>query len=273
MRRLQISLLAAVAVIGFASITHAADMPTKAPPMAPVVAPASSWTGFYVGGEVGGKWTDGNWNTTCLTDDGVCPGFSLDPSSSQKLQPSSLRAGGYAGYNWQVSNWVLGAEVDFAWANSTKTVTGIPGCSVAPAFCGAYTGAGITAANDSASIRSTWDGAIRARLGFLVTPNWLVYAAGGFAEQGAQSTVNCFGPTSPWCQTTRSQTFNGALPGWTIGGGLEWMVTNHWLARAEYRYSDFGKWNNTYFSGTPDQINTTIKFTTQIATVGLAYKW
>jgi outer membrane immunogenic protein len=271
MLRLEISLLA-VAVIGFASTTHAADMPTKAPRMAPVVAPAPSWTGFYVGGELGGKWTDGNWNTTCLTTGG-CPDFPLDASSSQKLQPSSLRAGGYAGYNWQVSNWVLGAEVDLAWADSTKSVTGIPGCSVAPAFCGAFAGAGITAADDSASFRSTWDGALRARLGFLVTPNWLVYAAGGFAEQGVQSSVDCFGPTSPWCSITRSQTFNGVLPGWTIGGGLEWMITKHWFARGEYRYSDFGNWKNTYFPGTADQINTTIRVTTQIATAGLAYKW
>ena len=268
-----------IAAIGIAAMAmligmpaRAADMAVKAPPP-PVAAPASSWTGFYAGGELGGKWTDGNWNTTCFTATGVCPSFPVDSSSPHRFEPSSLRAGGYAGYDWQVFNWVLGVEADLAWSNGSKTVTGIPGCTVAPAFCGAFVGAGITAANDSASFRSTWDAALRARLGFLVAPNWLVFAAGGFAEEGVRSTVSCFGPTSPWCSATRSQTFNGALPGWTVGGGLEWMMTNHWFARAEYRYSEFGNWSNTYFAGTADQINATIKVTTQIATLGLAYKW
>jgi hypothetical protein len=54
MRRLQISLLAAVVVIGFNPITHAADMMVKAPPPAP--APVNTWTGFHIGGNaaVGG---------------------------------------------------------------------------------------------------------------------------------------------------------------------------------------------------------------------------
>jgi outer membrane immunogenic protein len=28
--------------------------------------------------------------------------------------------------------------------------------------------------------------------------------------------------------------------GWTVGGGLEYAVTNNWSVRAEYRYTDFG---------------------------------
>jgi outer membrane immunogenic protein len=33
--------------------------------------------------------------------------------------------------------------------------------------------------------------------------------------------------------------------GWTVGGGVEYAVTNNWSVRAEYRYSDYG---NTDFS-------------------------
>jgi outer membrane immunogenic protein len=28
--------------------------------------------------------------------------------------------------------------------------------------------------------------------------------------------------------------------GWTVGGGIEYAVTNNWSLRVEYRYSDFG---------------------------------
>ena len=54
MRRFQCALLAAVALIGFTSITSAADMAVKARPMA---APAAfSWTGCYVGAHAGYGW-------------------------------------------------------------------------------------------------------------------------------------------------------------------------------------------------------------------------
>jgi outer membrane immunogenic protein len=34
--------------------------------------------------------------------------------------------------------------------------------------------------------------------------------------------------------------FSQTRVGWTVGGGLEYAVTNNWSIRAEYRYTDFG---------------------------------
>ena len=28
--------------------------------------------------------------------------------------------------------------------------------------------------------------------------------------------------------------------GWTVGGGIEYAITNNWSVRAEYRYTEFG---------------------------------
>jgi opacity protein-like surface antigen len=39
--------------------------------------------------------------------------------------------------------------------------------------------------------------------------------------------------------------------GWTVGGGLEYAVTNNWSVRAEYRYSDFGRYTDFPFAGVP----------------------
>ena len=38
--------------------------------------------------------------------------------------------------------------------------------------------------------------------------------------------------------------------GWTVGGGLQYAVTNNWSVRAEYRFTDFGRINQTIFSDT-----------------------
>ena len=53
MRRFRSAALAAVAVVGFASVASAADMPLKAPVITPA---AYSWTGFYVGANGGYGW-------------------------------------------------------------------------------------------------------------------------------------------------------------------------------------------------------------------------
>ena len=46
-----------------------------------------------------------------------------------------------------------------------------------------------------------------------------------------------------------SQTNSTAMFGWTAGAGLETALTDRWVARGEYRYSDYGHWNTTF--GTP----------------------
>ena len=33
--------------------------------------------------------------------------------------------------------------------------------------------------------------------------------------------------------------------GWTVGGGAEWAVSDHWSIRGEYRYSEFGPVSDT----------------------------
>ena len=38
--------------------------------------------------------------------------------------------------------------------------------------------------------------------------------------------------------------------GWTIGGDLQYALTNNWSVRAEYRYTDFGRIrNDNLFAG------------------------
>jgi outer membrane immunogenic protein len=66
--------------------------------------------------------------------------------------------------------------------------------------------------------------------------------------------------------------------GWTIGGGVETKISESLIARAEYRYSDFGTWNdqanlNTAGAASPINIAYQLKLHTQIATMGIAYQF
>jgi outer membrane immunogenic protein len=129
-----------------------------------------------------------------------------------------------------------------------------------------------------------WDASVRARLGYLVLPNLMAYGPGGIAWQHFETSVTCqFSLPDPACFETAGNPFATATDstnrtGWTIGVGLEARISGNWLLRGEYRYSDFGTWSNSFFlnvpgSAGPTLINSRLRITTQIATVGIAYKF
>jgi outer membrane immunogenic protein len=269
MKKALMGIAAIAALLGTPAL--AADMPIKAPSLAP---PVSDWSGFYLGAELGAVWGSNNWTTTCLTTVTNCangPGptganpFFVDASSPATFKTSSVRGGLYAGYQQQLSNLVVGIEADGAYSDSTQTVAGIVGCQI---FCGFGV---IPNPADSTSVRLNGDGSLRARLGFLAMPNLLIYGAGGFAVQGVSATATC-GP-GLWCVALRNQTDSTLLPGYTIGGGLEWKYSANWFLRAEYRYSAFTNFNPSFFTGTVDEIDARIHVHTSMANVGIAYKF
>ena len=95
---------------------NAADVPPYAPPP-PVYAPpvyVPLWTGFYLGGNIGGAWRHDN-----VTD--TLSGLNFSNGNNNGV----FIGGGQLGFNWQVSNFVLGLEWDIDGAannNNTGTV-------------------------------------------------------------------------------------------------------------------------------------------------------
>lgn len=108
----------------------------------------------------------------------------------------------------------------------------------------------------------SWTAAIRARLGYAIDQRTMLYAAGGVAFAGTEATVSELGVVRDKISDT--------LVGWTVGVGGEHALTNNLIARAEYRYSDFG--SNSY-TGLPDTIDTDMKYQTHDVRLGLAYKF
>ena len=192
-----------VALACLASLpSRAADVTLAPQPVkaAPGYIPAYFWwTGFYVGATIGG----GFGNETFFDPFG---------GQSASLSLSSFLAGGYSGINYQIGSLVIGAEGDFIGAFSKGTAT--------------------DPAGDTLKSKVFWTSSLTPRVGWAFD-RLLVYGKGGvgFAyhrEQIAGPTIIGVPPAG-----------SAVSVGWTAGAGVEWAVTEHWIARLEYDYFRF----------------------------------
>jgi outer membrane immunogenic protein len=264
-------LLGATAMsMAFAPGAKAADMPVKAPiyTKAPAFV-ADPWTGWYLGASAGGRWNNDKWTGTSF-EIPVFPSRLTDRDNPHDFSSSSARLGLYGGYNWRVQKmWVVGLEADFAWANNKTSSGGIPGLSALT--------------NESVQMKDGWDGGLRGRLGYLVTPTMLLFGTGGASWMQSQASVTC-AATVNWCTgsnqaSLRTDSVSKTVAGWTIGGGLEAIVMSNWLLRGEYRYTSYAGYHATLLQGGSssfgniDVVDADIKIRTQTVLIGLAYKF
>jgi outer membrane immunogenic protein len=278
---------------GGVSAASAADIapPPYIPSPTPVVTLVNDWSGFYGGGDVGGRWSNQSWNTTCLNQgigggvgcplNLVVPNTPLFPTNNPaSFNSTSVKAGIYAGYNWQVTSWVVGIEGDANWANNNKTIRGIPG-TFNPATAGAP---GL----DTANVRQGWEGSLRIRTGYLLTPSVMLFTTGGVALTDVKASAFCgtafpvgwcTGPAGPGSNLGTVSSASDTRVGWTVGAGVEFMVTGNWLVRGEYRYADYGRYNFILFPGAGvcgaacDTINANVNLQTHSAMIGVAFKF
>jgi len=123
--------------------------------------------------------------------------------------PNGVVGGGHLGYNYQLGQFVVGVEGD-------------------------VNGSSYRGGNGIAFSKSPIDGSVRGRLGYAFD-RALIYATGGVAFGDFQ--YRDIGGSIPY----------NVRVGWTAGGGLEYAIDNNWSLRAEYRYTDYGR----YFYATP----------------------
>jgi outer membrane immunogenic protein len=219
MRRV-LAILFTAALGGSAVAADLARPYSKVPP--PPYAPEFTWTGTYVGGNVGDARGSFNFNpvtTSNLTGAATAPG----PVSASS---NSLVGGVQFGYNWQIGQWVLGVEQDAQFAGLKQTAT-----FAAPA--------GFFAAGDSMAIKTDYLSATRARLGF-AWDRTLIYAAGGL-ETGMFDVTSTYVARGAGGSPLMSFTDANKMHfGYTIGGGIDYAVTNNVWLGVEYRYFDVG---------------------------------
>lgn len=262
------SLLLGAALLASTAGAYAADLPypTKAPAAAIAVIPPFSWTGFYIGGNAGYSWGESKATDVLFYDStgGVytpAPGFY----SGNDVKFGGMDgwiAGGQLGYNYQFeNNWVVGVEADFQWTGAEDSVD----------FYATASGPYYQAKADL-----EWFGTVRARLGYAFD-RLLVYGTGGFAYGKVKTNVSVSGldggVPDPFTTTSGSDDTIGT--GWTVGGGLEYALTDNWILRAEYLYVDLGKSSNTtYLAGTPGSyISSETDLTSNIVRAAISYKF
>lgn len=216
--RLILGIVVATAIAG---PVLAADM--GMPFKAPNYAPPFSWTGTYVGANVGGVWGAFAFNpatTNDLTGAVGVPG-------TMNLNNNSLIGGLQAGYNWQISQWVLGLEQDYQFTGLKQTAT-----FAAPA--------GLFLAGDLMAVKTDYLAATRAKVG-MTWDRALIYAAGGLETGEFDVTSGYVARGAGGSPALAFTDANKLHFGFNVGAGIDYAVTNNVFVGLEYRYLDLGK--------------------------------
>ncbi|WP_375673191.1 porin [Bartonella sp. TS82HLJMH] len=268
-----------VIAMAAASAAQAADViiPRETAPAVISAAPSFSWTGFYIGGQVG------NFSGKVDVVDSETKKKITDKDWSPK--PSGFMGGIYVGSNVDLGNGlILGVETDAVWADreDSKTHSEVIGDAKLQAFKDKLTAAEATVAPEktiagiaatdkrvtSASIKEKWSGATRVRIGFAAVDRILPYFAGGIAYTQLQVVNSLKAEEAGGAEIASAKVFDETktMVGFTVGGGVDFAMTDNVLLRAEYRYSDFGK---KAFVKDGDKI----AYKTNDFRVGVAYKF
>jgi outer membrane immunogenic protein len=195
------------AVIGAVALAALPSLSARAADMTPVAPRGISATSGYIPARF--LWTGfylgagigGGWGTATFND----PIVAATATPSLK----GFLVGGVMGINYQIESVVIGIEGDFtgSWNNG----------SIADA------------AGNNLLTEVFWTASITGRLG-VAFDRLLIYGKGGAGFDYDRDTVTV-GTLASIGSTNRA--------GWTVGGGLEYAVTEHWTARIEYDHFKF----------------------------------
>ena len=213
MRTTALGLLAASAAIAIAASTaHAADLPGRyAPAPAYNAMPVFTWTGFYAGLNAGYGWNVGD---SRFYD----PAFG----TVRGRRGGGFVGGAQAGYNYQFGMFVAGVETDLQYA-----AVGNKGASYGTTYY----------SRDS----DGFFGTIRARAG-VAFDRALVYGTGGFA-------YGDIGGNRGYDPVLGYHSGDEINWGWTLGGGVEYAITNNFTAKVEGLYVDLDTKDNYNLGG------------------------
>jgi len=223
------------ALISLAAGTGAFAADLSGMPIYTKASPAAfSWTGFYVGGNLGVSWA--NASTTVNVAPATALGAALPTGASLPLgsmTPNSFMGGGQLGYNWQTGPLVFGIEGDIDahnW-NATQVLSN-------------FASGTIYVPGDSFTVSSRWQASLRGRLGY-AWDRFLVYATGGAAWTNVKIGTSFI----PFASAPATSAVDSAtLTGGTVGGGIDYALSNNLSIGAEALYTHYA--NHTFNGGT-----------------------
>jgi outer membrane immunogenic protein len=189
-----------------------------------------NWTGVYLGLNAGGAWGDARSNLALIQNNGSATPANtvLTAAGSTGFSPSSFGGGGQLGFNYQFAPQIVGgAEVDWTYlglnaSRQTPPIARLPD----------------PAADFREDLRIRSLATFRARLGWLATPQFLLFLTGGVAvaDIGYSQRIH-------FVQVPDTSFNQGSVSGWragpVVGAGAEYAFVPHWTAKAEYLYATF----------------------------------
>ncbi|WP_273717639.1 MULTISPECIES: outer membrane protein [Bartonella] len=232
------------------SVLQAGDVVVREQPVSVITAPAFSWTGFYLGGQIGnfsGKTTAsylkaaGKWER-------------VPKENLPKL--SGFIGGIYAGSNIDIDNGlIIGIDTDIMWSDK-KNAKDIPIPQKKQTGETSKSSERTSLTRDSheeespalliEAIRHTlkqkWSGATRVKVGFAIE-RMMPYVSGGVAYTQLQNIFASIADSKSRAIDLSDLLHDEkkTMIGYTLGGGVDFAMTDNVIVRAEYRYSDFGK--------------------------------
>ncbi|VXB05742.1 conserved exported hypothetical protein [Pseudomonas sp. 8AS] len=196
--------------------------------LAPLTAQAASFEGGYIGLYTGYAWAE---------DEGTSYNQATGQKNgwTQETNPRGAQYGVLAGYNWLLqNNWLVGVEADYDGRieGSDRNYQ-------------EFNGIRVEVFPSTSDIEAS--GSLRGRLGYLPTPDLLLFATAGYAYAQVERE---------WQDglTGLSESHSDGQGGWTVGAGAEYLLSDAVSARVEYRYADYGTekdiavdmWNEEY---------------------------
>ena len=243
--------------IMFASAAGAADLPVKAPVYTASPVQVFSWTGCYIGGNVGGIINSSE--LTAYPSGAFSPAAVAAGTYNYDANNSAFSGGVQYGCNRQYGQIVLGLDSDFEWTGLNETVSAAHP-PVAP----------LVAYSETITQKLNWYSTTRARLGW-AQDRWMFFVAGGLASGRVKSTY--FSPPAGGFAFAGSQ--SKTRYGWTVGGGVEYALSENWFLRGEYLYVDLGKYRYMSNSTPPSGFTggTDVDTRAHVARVALSYRF
>lgn len=190
------------------------------------------WSGFYGGATLGNRQATSEWKTkSAQLPFAPHDVLAAEGDTTDTLQQHSLYTGGFLGYNWHLNTRVVvGLEASLGYAHNSSSIDSIPG----------LTDIGLRENNSSIHVTTDWDASLVGRLGYLLTPDTLVYGLGGVTAERVQLKGQCRADGTLCApETYSSASKSDVLIGWTAGLGLEMALADRVTGRVEYRYSQY----------------------------------
>ena len=246
------SLLCGLAFVGIAQGASAADLGDSFLRGSTVISQpgAARWDGVYFGGQVGTMIAGADFSATTRDVSNLLRGGPINTTIASPFgavdHGGGAQYGVFVGYNSQWDGAVIGIEANYVRMNTAVSATN--------AMAGTYVFADGTinpyTATGAASVRFTDYGTLRVRGGW-AAGIFMPYATLGFAVARAdfnRSVSATFTPpansgfvfTPPFAPLTLGTSFSGFAYGYSLGAGLDVMLTDCFFLRAEYEYASFG---------------------------------